>query len=260
LVLVLAAGSACQPGSAQIDSWTDGELARYLMRNGVAVNVDHASLWFDSGALGPNQMDRFSRLVNRGIVDIEAYLGGSHLGSQKIRYFISDRVEISHSTARSIFLPIDKVRDRSAPYLHETTHVVAPCDNCPMWFSEGLASHVQSYISEHAGGYDGGVFSQNGNRGINQDVRRWLASDSGQAVAPYIGVLGEPPAINYDRSNVAAPFYVMAQSFVRFIVKRASIEFALWSPRYVLSVVLEGWGIGDGGGYLPGRAGGNETT
>ena len=55
-------------------------------------------------------------------------------------------------------------------------------------------------------------------------------------------------------------FYVMAQSFVRFIVKRASIEFALWSPRYVLSVVLEGWGIGDGGGYLPGRAGGNETT
>lgn len=169
-------------------------------------------------------------------------------------------MEISHSTARSIFLPIDKVRDRTAPYLHETTHVVAPCDNCPMWFSEGLASHVQSYISEHAGGYDGGVFSQNGNRGINQDVRRWLASDSGQAVAPYIGVLGEPPAINYDRSNVAAPFYVMAQSFVRFIVKRASIEFALWSPRYVLSVVLEGWGIGDGGGYLPGRAGGNETT
>jgi hypothetical protein len=66
-------------------------------------------------------------------------------------------------------------------------------------------------------------------RTYREDVRRWLASDSGQAVAPYIGVPGEPPAINYDRSNVAAPFYVMAQSFVRFIVKRASIEFALWS-------------------------------
>ena len=224
LVLVLVAGFACQPGSAQIDSWTDDELAKYLMRNGVAVNADHASLWFDFGVLGPNQMDRFSKLANRGIVYIEAYLGASHRDSQKIQYFISDRVEISHSTARSIFLPIDKVRDRTAPYLHETTHVLTPCDNCPLWFSEGLASYVQSYVSEHASGYDGGVFSQTGNRGINQDARRWLASDSGQAVAPYIGVPGVPPAINYDRSNVAAPFYVMAQSFVRFIVKRTSIE------------------------------------
>lgn len=194
------------------------------MRNGVAVSVDHASLWFDSGALGPYQMDRFSKLVNRGIMTIEDHLGRSHRGRQKIQYFISNRVDISHSTSRSIFLPIDMVRDRTAPYLHETTHVLVPCDDCPMWFSEGLASYVQSYISEHAGGYDGGVFSQNGNRGINQEARRWLASDSGQAVAPYIGVSGEPPAINYDRSNVAAPFYVMAQSFVRFIVRRAGIE------------------------------------
>ena len=224
LVLVLLAGFACQPASAQIDSWNDDELARHLMRNGVAVNAGHASLWFDIGALGPNQMDRFSKLVNRGIVYIEAYLGATHRGSHKIQYFISDRVEISHSNERSIFLPIDKVRDRTAPYLHETTHAVTPCDNCPMWFSEGLASYVQSYVGEHAGGYDGGIFSQNGNRGINQDARRWLASYSGQAVAPYIGVPGVPPAINYDRSNVAAPFYVMAQSFVRFIVKRASIE------------------------------------
>lgn len=224
MVLVLATGFECQPGSAQIDSWTDGELATYLMRNGVAVNTGHASLWFDSGALGPNQMDRFSKLVNRGIVYIEAYLGGSHRGSRKIQYFISYRVEISHAMGTSIFLPIDKVRDQTAPYLHETTHVVTTCDDCPMWFSEGLASYVQSYVSEHAGGYDGGVFSRNGNRGINQDARRWLASESGQAVAPYIGVPGEPPAINYDRSSVAAPFYVMAQSFVRFIVSRAGIE------------------------------------
>ena len=217
-------GIACQSGLAQDDPWSDFELAKYLMRNGVAVNVEHASLWFDSGALGPNEMDRFSKLVDQGIVRIEAYLGRAHPGRRKIRYFISDRVEMSHSTRQSIFLPLDMVRERTAPYLHETTHVVAPCDDCPMWFSEGLASYVQSYISEHAGGYDGAVFSQHGNRGINRDVRRWLASDSGQAVVAYIGVPGEPPAINYDRSNVAAPFYVMAQSFVRFIVKRAGIE------------------------------------
>ena len=41
---------------------------------------------------------------------------------------------------------------------------------------------------------------------------------------PFIGVPGEPPDINYDRSNVAAPFYVMAQSLVKFIVDRAKLN------------------------------------
>ncbi len=224
-ILALAAGLACQPGSAQMDSWmSDRELAAYLTRNGVAVNTERASLWFDSGVLEPEEMDAFAKLVNRGIVDIEEYLGVSRAGGRKIRYFISGRVEISHSTWRSIFLPIEKVQNRTAPYLHETVHQVAPCNDCPMWFSEGLASYVQSYVSQHAGGYDGAIFARRGNRGIDQDARRWLASDRGQVVVPFIGIPGEPPDINYDRSNVAAPFYVMAQSLVKFMVERASLE------------------------------------
>lgn len=224
-ILALAAGLACQPGSAQMDSWmSDRELAAYLTRNGVAVNTERASLWFDSGVLEPEEMDAFAKLVNRGIVDIEEYLGVSRAGGRKIRYFISGRVEIPHSTWRSIFLPIEKVQNRTAPYLHETVHQVAPCNDCPMWFSEGLASYVQSYVSQHAGGYDGAIFARRGNRGIDQDARRWLASDRGQVVVPFIGIPGEPPDINYDRSNVAAPFYVMAQSLVKFMVERASLE------------------------------------
>ncbi|MGD0297247.1 MAG: hypothetical protein ABSE86_09020 [Bryobacteraceae bacterium] len=223
--LALVALLVCQPGSAQMDSWmSDRDLANYLTRNGVAVSTERASLWFDSGALEPEQMDAFAKLVNRGIIDIEAYLGVSRAGGRRIRYFISNRVEISHSTWRSIFLPLSKVQNRTAPYLHETVHQVAPCDDCPMWFNEGLASFVQSYVSEHTGGYDGAIFSERGNRGIDQDARRWLASDRGQVVLPFIGVPGEPPDINYDRSNVAAPFYVMAQSLVKFIVQRAKLE------------------------------------
>jgi len=223
--LAIVTGLLCQRGSAQLDSWVnDRELATYLTRNGVAISTDRASLWFDSDGMEPIQMDAFAKLVNRGIVDIEEYLGGSRIGNRKVRYFISSRVEISHSTWRSIFLPMEKVQNRTAPYLHETTHVVAPCEDCPMWFSEGLASFVQSYVSEHAGGYDGAIFARHGNRGVDQDARRWLASDRGAAVAGFIGVPGEPPDINYDRSNVAAPFYVMAQSLVKFIVLKATVE------------------------------------
>ncbi len=223
--LLLVAGFLCQPGSAQMDSWiSDRELATDLIKNGIAVDTDRASLWFESGVLEPDQMSAFGELVNRGILDIEAYLGSSRVGTRKVRYFIGSQVQISHSTWRSIFLPIAKVQNRSAPYLHETAHVLAPCEDCPMWFSEGLASYVQSYVSEHTGGYDGAIFSRRGNQGIDQAARRWLASDRGQAVVPFIGVQGEPPDINYDRSNVAAPFYVMAQSFVKFMFERATLE------------------------------------
>jgi hypothetical protein len=207
------------------EDWvSDRMVSANLITNGTSIETDRATLWFEGGILSSEEMIAFGDLVNRGIVDIEAYLGTTRSDSRKIRYFISTQVQISHSRWQTVYLPMSKVQNRTAPYLHETLHVIAPCDACPMWFSEGLASYVQSYISEHTGGYDGGIFSHRGNRGIDQDARRWLASERGQAVVPFVGVLGEPPAINEDRSNVAAPFYVMAQSFVKFLVERAQLE------------------------------------
>ncbi|HEV2691076.1 MAG TPA: hypothetical protein VGV35_21115 [Bryobacteraceae bacterium] len=221
LMACFFAGASCVKGQ----SWQfDRDLAADLTKNGTCVEQERATLCFESGILQPEEIATFADLVNRGIVDIEAYLGATRLAGRKIRYFISSKVDISHSTWRSIYLPMTKVQNRTVPYLHETTHVLAPCDSCPMWFSEGLASYIQSYVSEHTGGYDGGIFSRRGNRGIDQDARRWVASDRGQAVIPFIGIHGEPPSINYDRSNVAAPFYVMAQSFVKFLMERNTPE------------------------------------
>jgi hypothetical protein len=224
-LLVLIAAGLLESNPANGEDWiSDRTMAANLIANGISIETDRATLWFEAGILSSEEMTGFADLANRGILDIEAYLGSTHSGSRKIRYFISTQVQISHSRWQTVFLPMSKVQNRTAPYLHETTHVVAPCDDCPMWFSEGLASYVQSYISEHAGGYDGGIFSREGNRGIDHDARRWLASERGRAVIPFLGIRGEPAAINDDRANVAAPFYVMAQSFVKFLVERAPLE------------------------------------
>lgn len=220
LMEVVLLGSS--PANGQ-DWVSDRMMAANLVTSGTSVETDRAALWFEGGILSSEEMIAFGDLVNRGILDIEAYLGVSRSDRRKIRYFVSTQVQISHSRWQTVYLPMSKVQNRAAPYLHETTHVIAPCDDCPMWFNEGLASYVQSYISEHAGGYDGGIFSHRGNRGIDQDARRWLASERGQAVVPFVGVHGEPPAIDDDRWNVAAPFYVMAQSFVKFLVDRAPV-------------------------------------
>jgi hypothetical protein len=93
-----------------------------------------------------------------------------------------------------------------------------------MWFSEGFASFVQSYVSEHMGGYDGIIFARNGNRGIDRDALRWMSNERGQAVLPFIGKHEEPPEINEDRAHVAAPFYVMAQSLVKYMVENSDVK------------------------------------
>jgi len=205
-------------------SWvTDRQLASTLRESGVKQETERAVILYEAGILTAEEMAEFSKQLDAGILHIETYL---HLPphASKIRYYIGNQIDISHSIGGSVFLPLPRVARRTAPYLHETTHVLAPCRDCPMWFSEGLASYVQSYVSEHLGGYDGVIFARNGNHNIDREAAHWLAENRGQAVLPFIGKYEEPPHIAYDRSNVAAPYYIFSQSLIKYIVERAGVE------------------------------------
>jgi hypothetical protein len=202
----------------------DRQVALELQQSGAQQETERAILYFETGALSQDRMHTFADLVEKGLQDIATFLSVPLPKDRKVRYFISSQFSTSHSRGHSIYLPLARVVNQSAPYLHETVHSIVPCSNCPMWFSEGFASFVQSYVSEHIGGYDGIIFARNGNRGIDRDAVRWLASERGQAVLPFIGTPEEPPQINEDRTNVAAPFYVMAQSLVKYIFENTDIK------------------------------------
>src|SRR5579862_5450756 len=179
----------CMPqrGKAQSPWMVDRRVAFDLQQSGDHQETERAVLYFDTGALSKDEMSAFASLADKGIQDIASFLGVEHAAEPKVRYYISSQFEISHSRGHSVYLPLERVTRKSAPYLHETLHVIAPCHDCPMWFSEGLASFVQSYVSEHMGGYDGIIFARNGNRGIDRDALRWLGNDRGKAVLPFIG-------------------------------------------------------------------------
>ena len=213
------------PEAGNAQGWRlDRQVALELQQSGAHQETECAVLYFETGELSQDQMSTFAGLVEKGLEDIASFLSVPLPKDRKVRYFISSQFSTSHSRGHSIYLPLARVLNQSAPYLHETVHSIVPCPNCPMWFSEGFASFVQSYVSEHMGGYDGIIFARNGNRGIDRDALRWLASERGQAVLPFIGKPEEPPQINEDRTNVAAPFYVMAQSLVKYIVENADIK------------------------------------
>jgi hypothetical protein len=223
--LGVALAIVLMPEAAAAQSWRlDRQVALDLQQTGAHQETECAIVYFETGALSQDRMSTFTDLVAKGIQDIASYLAVPLPRERKVRYFISNQFSTSHSRGRSIYLPQERVANQSAPYLHETVHSIVPCQNCPMWFSEGFASFVQSYVSEHMGGYDGIIFARNGNRGIDRDALRWMSNERGQAVLPFLGKPEEPPEINEDRRNVAAPYYVMAQSLVKHIVENTDIK------------------------------------
>lgn len=185
-----------------------------------------ATLYVEGGSLTSAEAARFCRLLDKGIADIEAYLGPAApdgLREGRIVYRVGDALPYSMTRGRSVFLMRARVRSDSAPYLHETVHVLVPAPHRSLWLSEGFASYVESHISQSMGGYDAHVFSRTGNRGVDGEAARWLAREAGRAVLPYVGAPGQPPEMLSERRRVAAPFYVLSQSFSKFLVERLGL-------------------------------------
>jgi hypothetical protein len=190
------------------------------------IDTERATLYVEDGALSPSEAERFARLLDQGIADVEAYLrpaapGGLREG--RIVYRVAADLPYSMTRGRNVSLLAERVRTDSAPYLHETVHVLLPAPNRSLWLSEGFASFVESHVSETMGGYDAHVFSRTGNRGVDGEAARWLSRERGRDVLPYVGVPGEPPEMESERRRVAAPFYVVSQSFTKFLVERLGL-------------------------------------
>jgi hypothetical protein len=182
----------------------------------------------EAGALGRDEAAAFAELLDRGISEIEALVGPGLPAwarrSGPVRVIVSQRVSMSRTYGHTILLPAERVRTRSAPYLHESVHALVPFRGTRVWLSEGLACYLESWVSEHRGGYDAHVFTRAGNRGIHAVARRWLARDAGQAVLPWVGRGGQPPEMDADRSGVARPFYVLSHSLLKHLVDSVGID------------------------------------
>ena len=182
----------------------------------------------EPGVLDPAEAKAFSDLLDRGIADIEALVGPSLPSwarrSEPVRFIVSERTTMSRTYGVVVHLPADRVRARTAPYLHESVHVLVPFRGSRVWLSEGLACYLESWVSEHRGGYDAHVFTRAGDRGIHAAAGRWLASDGGRAVLPWVGQAGQPPELEQDRSGVARPFYVLSHSLTKYLVDSVGLD------------------------------------
>jgi hypothetical protein len=204
----------------------------------VRLEAERAVLEYENGDLDANEAEAFLKLADRGVADIEALVAPGlpdwARRQGRVRFVVSSRTPISRTRGHTVALPLSRVHSRSAPYLHETVHALVPARGDRVWLSEGLASYLESWVSENRGGYDAHVFTRAGDRGIHEAARRCLATGPGRAVLPWVGARGEPPAMEEDRAGVARPFYVLSQSLTKHVVDAAGL------PAVVQALVVEG--------------------
>jgi len=190
------------------------------------IEMPRATLSYEESALSPAEASRFAGLLDKGIADVESYLrpaAADGLREGRIVFRVGAELPYSMTRGRTVSLMVERVRTDSAPYLHETVHVLVPSPNRSVWLSEGFASYVESYVSENIGGYDARVFTKTGNRGVDAEAARWLSREAGRTVLPWVGTPGEPPEMIEERRRVAAPFYVLSQSFAKFLVAKLGL-------------------------------------
>ena len=199
---------------------------RPAMAEWLTIERTRATLVYEESALTPPEAARFANLLDQGIADVESYLrpaAPDGLREGRITYRVGADLPYSMTRGRTVSLMVERVRTDSAPYLHETVHVLVPSPNRSVWLREGFASYVESYVSENIGGYDARVFARTGNRGVDGEAARWLGGEAGRTVLPWVGTPGEPPEMVEERRRVAAPFYVLSQSFSKFLVGKIGL-------------------------------------
>jgi len=176
---------------------------------------------FEPHSISRRDAAAFAALAARGLRELERLTGLT--SRSRLHIELRAATPISFARGRTIHLPVYRVIARAAPYLHEIAHIVLPCPRAPAWFSEGLAGYLESAVSELGAGYDSHLFTPGGNSGVHADAARWLADPRGQSVLRFAGTRGAPPRILADRINVAAPFYVLSHSLVKFLADQVGL-------------------------------------
>src|SRR5688500_12287296 len=133
-----------------------------------------------------------------------------------------------------IYLPLVRVKEKRAPYVHEIVHKIVHQSIQAFWLQEGYASFVQTAVVARYGGYDT-TASNPDRRDVHQLARNALKSDVAKIVLPLIGVNGTPSKLSAERREVYRPiledrritapaFYNLSISFVTFLVDKVGLK------------------------------------
>jgi hypothetical protein len=245
-----AGGIAWQNPDQQVArSLSDGsrEVVRTAPAQADRFETDHVIVYIDHGLLPADGEQRFARDIERVFVATSRLLRRSFNRTSrrtaKATYYLTNRAGISHAEATRIFLYASRVIPSPAISIHETVHLLlmkhpdAPRNRSDLkpeederltavsgvWLAEGFAGYVAYALAPTLGMEPDRLFVKGDQGTVDDEARQWMRDPRGMAVLPFAGAHGIPDNFLADRPNVAAPFYVLGHSFVKYLVQHTSL-------------------------------------
>ena len=250
LAFVVASVVAAQVQDAPtLLNWAadDEKRVAELAASGKRDDGTHVVLWTPADALSEADRRALVARLDLGVAALRALVGTHDWQSvrdEKITYYVSADRFVSHASGRAaVFIPLIRLQDGRAPYLHEAMHELlamadtrGPMDpervqrikTRPLWLTEGLPDFVALTAAKKTGTTEGDVFDIGGLDGADRTCAARLAGPAGKEVLPFIGTSGRPDALfTTERQTVAPTFYACSTSFTKRVVGLIGLEAAV---------------------------------
>jgi hypothetical protein len=224
----------------------------YLIYNGVKITMGKAVAWFPKDSLPISKMTEIADMLNTGINQAEKDINSSsswqlHDKNEPYTfYFRYDRFVSHASQFGFVSIPFWRIKDGSAPWLHEVIHEmlftktgswfnpeVTDEDrekNMPLWLFEGLPDYIALNISLQMKWPFFDVFSNNFQTDFDSLFIKDISSQKGSYILSFIGSKGILPELfSEDRMQYAPAFYHGSASFVKYLVNSYDMKILISS-------------------------------
>jgi hypothetical protein len=232
--------------------WSSEDSARiaFLTTQGRSYAGPQTIVWAPLDSLDASWLSGFVDSLAASLGVLRQLMGGAYpwqrIGQRSITFYLSPGRFVSHASGTgAVFISLTRVRQRTAPFLHEAAHeLLAPAgvfhpdeyadsvageraaEQFPLWLSEGLPDYLAQATASATGFHEGDVFAVGGLAQVDSVCAARLAHSPGRnEILERVGGPGFLPALfTTERVDVAPVFYACSQSFTKYIVDRVGIR------------------------------------
>jgi hypothetical protein len=236
-ILMLAPLAAAQ----QPLNWAkdDGNRVAALEKDGFRLEGEHVILWCPASLARPDAEKLLERL-NPGVAGLWRRVG-THawqaMPRGRITYYLSEDAFVAHASGRgAVFVPMARVRDGRAPFLHEATHELLASTRMdrpsggprmlrPLWLTEGMPDYIARLVAADLGVTEVGPFDTPTIAGADAICAERARTPDGATMIPYIGTNERPDVLfTTDRSRFAPTFYTCSLSLVNYLAGQVGLN------------------------------------
>jgi hypothetical protein len=217
----------------------DGSRIATLARDGIRLDGEHVILWFPK-SLALADAEALLKQLEPGVAGLWSRVGTHDWQSVKkgkITYYLSDDAFVSHASGRAaVFVPMARVRDGHAPFLHEAAHELlastrtdrtraGPPGRRPLWLTEGLPDYIARLVAADVGMTEAGPFGTPTIAGVDSICTERAQTADGATMMRYVGSEGRPEVLfTTERSRFAPTFYACSFSFVKYLCDQVGLN------------------------------------